>query len=281
MEEYEQTGYLNANFRMFHLKDSKLRPIEFHYHSFHKILIVLSGDVSYCVDCRTYQLKPGDIVFVPAGEVHRPIVHGGCYERIIIYIARDYLAAYQNEDYDLSWCLDRAHEKQSHVLRAPAFAQSRLGQITREFERSADSEEYAANLYHNLLFLEFMILLNRLAINGELEYLTASPNRKIVEIIDYLNEHLTEELSIDLLADTFYLNRYHLMHLFKEETGYTICGYLTTKRLLYARELLKQGHPVTTVCYECGFANYSTFLRAYRKHFGNSPREQSGEKRKR
>ncbi|MCM1105618.1 MAG: AraC family transcriptional regulator [Blautia sp.] len=274
MEEYEQTGYLNTNFRMFHLTDTKLRPIGFHYHSFHKILIVLSGGVSYCVECRTYRLRPGDIVFVPAGEVHRPIVPDGPYERIIIYISTDYLENYHEKDADLSWCLRTAHEKQSHVLRVPAFSKSRLGQITREFERSADSNEYAGELYHHLLFLEFMVILNRLAIGGEVEYLTTSSNSKILEVVNFLNEHLTEDITIDRLADTFYLNRYHLMHTFKDETGYTIGGYLTAKRLLYAQELIDNGEPITSACYACGFHNYSTFLRAYRKHYGHSPREQ-------
>ena len=145
----------------------------------------------------------------------------------------------------------------------------------RELEQSLDSTEYAYELYHNLLFLEFMIELNRVAIHDGIEYLAnSSSNKKMIDVIDYLNEHLTDDISIDFLADTFFLSRYHLMHAFKEETGYTIGNYLTTKRLLLARDLIQQGKPITNVCYECGFRNYSTFSRAYKKNFGSSPREQ-------
>ena len=96
----------------------------------------------------------------------------------------------------------------------------------------------------------------------------------MIAVIDYLNEHLTEDISIDSLSETFFLSRYHLMHSFKEETGYTIGNYLSTKRLLLARDLILQGEPITNVCYECGFRNYSTFSRAFKKNFGYSPREQ-------
>ena len=145
----------------------------------------------------------------------------------------------------------------------------------RELEQSLDSTEYAYELYHNLLFLEFMIELNRVAIHDGIEYLAnSSSNKKMIDVIDYLNEHLTDDISIDSLAETFFLSRYHLMHAFKEETGYTIGNYLTTKRLLLARDLIQQGRPITNVCYECGFRNYSTFSRAYKKNFGSSPREQ-------
>ena len=274
MNEYEKTGYLNSNFKIFHLVDKGMTPIGFHFHDFHKILLLMKGNVSYCVEGRTYDLQADDIVFVPAGEVHRPVLHDtAIYERIIIYISKDYLNTYRTDNYDLAQCLIEAHQKQSHVLRVPAFGTTKLGQIVRELEQSLDSNEYANELYHNLLFLEFMIQLNRVAIHDGIEYLSnSSSNKKMIDVIDYLNEHLTDDLSIDFLAETFYLSRYHLMHAFKEETGYTIGNYLSTKRLLLAR--IRQGEPITNVCYECGFRNYSTFSRAYKKNFGCSPREQ-------
>lgn len=276
MNEYEKTGYLNSNFKIFHLVDKGMTPIGFHFHDFHKILLLMKGNVSYCVEGRTYDLQEDDIVFVPAGEVHRPVLHDtAIYERIIIYISKDYLSTYRTDNYDLAQCLIEAHQKQSHVLRVPAFGTTKLGQIVRELEQSLDSNEYANELYHNLLFLEFMIQLNRVAIHDGIEYLSnSSSNKKMIDVIDYLNEHLTDDLSIDFLAETFYLSRYHLMHAFKEETGYTIGNYLSTKRLLLARDRIRQGEPITNVCYECGFRNYSTFSRAYKKNFGCSPREQ-------
>ena len=276
MNEYEKTGYLNSNFKIFHLLAKGMTPIGFHFHDFHKILLLMKGNVSYCVEGRTYDLQADDIVFVPAGEVHRPVLHDtAIYERIIIYISKDYLNTYRTDNYDLAQCLIEAHQKQSHVLRVPAFGTTKLGQIVRELEQSLDSNEYANELYHNLLFLEFMIQLNRVAIHDGIEYLSnSSSNKKMIDVIDYLNEHLTDDLSIDFLAETFYLSRYHLMHAFKEETGYTIGNYLSTKRLLLARDRIRQGEPITNVCYECGFRNYSTFSRAYKKNFGCSPREQ-------
>lgn len=270
---YQQTGYLDDNFKIFHLMDHDMREIDFHYHNFHKVLIFLRGNTSYCIEGRTYDLKPNDIVFVHAGEVHRPVAHDhGVYERIIIYISKEFLDAYQTPDNDLSLCLKQAHHNQSHVLRVPAFPSTRLGNIVKELEGSFHSNEYANELYHEILFLEFMIQLNRAAIRDGIEYIADSAsNPKMIAILDYLNEHLTEDLNIDLIADTFFLNRYYLMHTFKEETGYTIGNYITTKRLFMARDLIDSGMPITDACYECGFKNYSTFFRAYKKTFHVMP----------
>ena len=62
-----------------------------------------------------------------------------------------------------------------------------------------------------------------------------------------------------------------MMRLFKQETGYTLGQYITQKRLLLARELILSGVPSTQVCFDCGFRDYSTFSRSYKKLFQNPP----------
>ena len=59
MPEYKKVGYLTTSFKMFHLKDTSRREFHYHYHDFHKILILLGGDVTYCIEGRTYQLEIG------------------------------------------------------------------------------------------------------------------------------------------------------------------------------------------------------------------------------
>ena len=92
-------------------------------------------------------------------------------------------------------------------------------------------------------------------------------NSKILPILEYIAEHLVEDLSIDTLSSKFYMSRYYLMHLFKKETGYSVANYISTKRLLHARALIQSGTSVTEACFASGFKNYSTFSRAYKKLF--------------
>lgn len=275
MPEYKKIGYLTTSFKMFHLKDSSRREFTYHYHDFHKILILLSGDVTYCIEGRTYDLRSGDIVLVNAGEVHKPIIRSDTpYERIIIYVSPDFLDEYREEGNDLALCLRQAQAEQSHVLRLHSSRSGKLGSAIRELDQSLRDRDYANELYHRILFLEFMIQLNRAALHNHIEFIGESAsNEKILSVLSYLNEHLTEDISIEDLSARFFLSRYYLMHTFKEQTGYTIGNYLSTKRLFLARELIADGTPITDVCYACGFRNYSTFSRAYKKSFGESPRD--------
>ena len=127
-----KAGYLNDNFRMFHLTDNLQKSFDYHYHDFIKILLFISGDVTYTIEGRSYVLQPYDVVLVDAGEVHRPVINSpSTYERIIIYVSSEFLSSYKTEEYDLGYCLRKAREEHSHVLRCASLSKSRLYQVSR------------------------------------------------------------------------------------------------------------------------------------------------------
>ena len=118
----------------------------------------------------------------------------------------------------------QAQTSRSNVLRVELFSQSRLYQVLQELEKSFGGDAFAAALYQKALFLEFLILLNRFSMDAYTgTYIENSRcNSKILPVLDYIGEHLAEDISIDLLASRFYMSRYYLMHLFKQETGYSV-----------------------------------------------------------
>lgn len=274
MEHYEKKGYLNSQFRLFHLTDQETKEIAYHYHDFDKITIFIKGAVTYVVEGRSYELKPYDIVLVKHNDLHRLSVDPDqIYERIIVYISPAFMEAYKTSSYDLSYCFQKAYDEGSNVLRIPSAGKGSLFQSITRLERSFSDDGYAAGLYRQVLFLEFMIHLNRAARKNRLEFLnTEESGSKTASILRYINENLTGDLHIDQLADRFYISKYYMMRLFKQETGYTVGQYVSQKRLLLAKELILSGTPAVQACYECGYRDYSTFLRAYRKLFGDSPR---------
>lgn len=109
MGGYNKRGYLNSDFKIFHLTDQISTEFEFHYHEFHKITIFISGNVQYFVEGKTYPLQPYDIVLVNRNDIHRVQVDPSLpYERIIVYISPCFIDAYRTDDYDLSYCFEKA-----------------------------------------------------------------------------------------------------------------------------------------------------------------------------
>lgn len=275
MDTYQKTGYLTENFHYFHLQTTSKQNFRYHYHEFYKILFFLKGDVTYHIEGRAFPLIPGDIVLIPAEEIHCPQLHKDtCYERQILYLSTQFLKSFQESD--LSLCFSNARKHQSYVIRASSFYQKYIFDLLLRLEKEIkETPLYAGKLYQETLVCELLILLNRAALNQKNIYPdNTCQNEKILLILNYINNHLSDSLNIDNLSERFFISRYHLMHLFKASTGYTVGNYITIKRLFLARTMIQEGTPVTEACYLSGFQNYSTFSRAYKKHFHTSAKNQ-------
>lgn len=271
-QNYVQRGYLHEDFRLFHLRGAMEESVDWHYHTFHKIIEFLGGESGYGVEGKQYLLQPGDLVLVPQGCIHRPEAEPNApYERRILYLSPEFLRR-AGGSCDLAVCFDRAREEFRFVVH-PADGTGG-GQLTA-LEHAEREDAFGRELLAQSLLFQFLIGLNRAMADDLLQYAKpAAYDRKIEAILRYLSEHLTEPVSIDDLAARFFVSKYHMMRQFRAQTGYTIHGYLTSKRLMFARAMIAAGTPVLQASEESGFGDYSAFLRAYRKQFGAAPNQE-------
>ena len=270
-------GYLLEDFRLFHLNDLNSRTYNFHHHDFLKIMILLSGNVTYVVEGRSYPLIPWDIVLVDRGQVHRPVVDTAQpYERILLYLSPSFLEKYSTKEASLTKCFETAQYRHSQVLRLSHETLAPIKVLLQKLEASTSckNNDFASPLLAKILCLEFLIELNRITLSPKVGFLTESTlDYRISSLLAYINSHLDEPMDMASLSALSGLSSYHMMRLFKQETGYTVGNYITEKRLIKARDLLSQGTCATQACYLCGFQNYSTFLRAYKKRYPGRPKD--------
>lgn len=271
---YEKRGYLLDDFRLFHLKDREGTNIDYHYHEFCKLLMLRSGSGGYTVDGQRYSLDTGDIVLIGSGCVHRPeFEHGSLYERVIIYISPEFLQQQSTSDCSL---IDIFNGEHGHVLHL--HQPDILWSLSDALEKELSKDDYGRVILSNGLLLRLLIEIARGIRNPQTTF--AKPivpsDSRILDILRYIDAHLTEELSIDILAEEFFISKFHMMRLFKQETGRSIHDYLQERRLLFARDLIRQGVSATDSCFQSGFRSYSSFTRAYAKHFGTTPTGRKG-----
>lgn len=275
-EIHYKRGYLDKDFQFFHLKDNKNIQFEFHYHDFNKIIIFISGKVTYLIEGKTYKLKPWDILLVNNNEIHKPMIdQEETYERIVIWVNSAFLLQHSDNECNLQKCFELAAEKKLNLLRlAPDLLMGIKG-ILSQLEDSCKSHDFGSKVLKNSLFLQYIVHLNRLylGIDVDTEYLDIEYDETIGRILEYINTNLKEDLSMDNLASIFFLSKYYLMRKFKQQTGYTIHNYILQKRLITANALIKRGKSITTTCIECGFGDYSNFVRSFKKAFGLSPKK--------
>jgi len=272
LQDYTERGYLLENYRFFHIAQPLNEDIGYHYHTFHKLVIPLKGTLTYVIEGRHYHLEPFDIAFVGRGCVHKPEKTDYC-DRIVIYLSAEYLLDEGSEECDLQLCFNEAQEKGHFVLRVNNSSRNKLDKLLLDLEECYNADDYGKDMLGDALVKRLLVELARMWLKQNNFDVENVYDEVTVQLIKYINEHLTEDLSIDSLAETFYVSKFHLMRKFKDETGYTLHNYISSKRLILSQQLIERGMTATDACYHSGFRDYSSFYRAYRKLFGKNPKD--------
>ena len=270
--KYNREGYLNENFRMFHLRDTAGQERDFHFHEFDKIVILISGSVNYMVEGTDYSLKPWNILLVRHHMIHKALIDVSVpYERIIIYLNSSYVERFAPNG-GLMDCFAAAEKRRFCLMRPDNGEIEKLKDSLDRLDASISDTEFGAELMRGTLLAQLMVQLNRIMQrDSSRENTTAEQCGKISAALSYINENITGKLSVDELAAMCYLSRYHFMRLFKQQTGCTVHNYIRQKRLVLAARLIREGMSASSAAAECGFTDYSAFHRAFSQTFGVSP----------
>lgn len=265
-------GYLYENYRYFHLHDTAGQERSFHYHDFDKIVILKSGHVDYTVEDVTYALSPWSVLLVKNHAIHRAVIDVSVpYDRIIIYLNHDHFKNLMPGS-NMMDCFENTGSE-TCLLLPDERGVTELSRAVDDFEALQDDGRFGADTIRETMIIRILVYISRFSresAGGELPE-TGGYDRKISAVISYINSNLSSDLSVENLANSVYLSRYHFMRLFKEQTGTTIHSYIREKRLLYASRLIREGVPAVQAAQESGFTDYSTFSRAFRACFNARP----------
>ena len=269
-----KVGYLNDNFKIFHIRDKKDIKFEYHHHDFSKIVILIDGDLTYYIEGKAYILKPWDILFVNKNEIHKPVVNPNkYYERIVIWLNPDFMAKYAQGNNNLLKCFEVANKNNYNLLRLNMKSIDIIKNLIQDIQNCNNSNEFGSEILKESLFVQLMVLMNRLFLNSDknrdiedIQY-----DKTIEGVLNYINSNLENDLSIDTIASEFFISKYYLMRKFKNQIGSSIHNYVVQKRLILARSLISDGLSMSSVCSRCGFNDYSSFVRAFKKVYGVSP----------
>lgn len=257
-----------------HKLDTQPNPNEFvmHTHDYLEIFCFLNGDANYIVEGNHYPLQPGDILIMRTTEAHRAQINAvKPYERISLHFKPELLNRFDPEHHLLRPFYDRPLGMGNQYFAADFRDASYIDYLKKSVSCEKDSPIIKFTLITNLF--GFLIELND-AFDRKPKADTYAPaDNLILSLIDYINRHLFEDLSLHALCSTFFISQTQANKLFRAATGTSIWNYILIKRLHNARAGILDGKDIQTVCQECGFKDYSAFFRAYKKRFGCAPKQ--------
>lgn len=254
-------------------------------HSQYEIFCHISGPLVFEVEGETYPLHPGDIMLFPPGVEHRaygiPMPEETPYEVALMKLKPDllsYISCQFDDGKALSECFVR---RRTGYLLKLSKDQRRINyeMIHRLLQIQEFPKEYGHSI--NVLSMVFLYLVNLYNNDAEFRAGSAFPESGLTENVqNYIERHYSSSLTLDQLAEIFFVSKYYLLHDFRRNTGTSVYRYLTQKRLQAVSELLEQGVPPSEAYQRCGFKDYANFYRAFRNEFGQCPREYAKAHRK-
>lgn len=262
-------------FEIYYYNDHELSKVALHSHDYYEFYFFLEGDISIQIGQETHPVRYGDVMLIPPHIPHRPIIHSTStpYRRFVFWISQEYCLHLRSISPDYVYLTEYVEKEKQYIFHNDQITfnslQSQLMRLIEEMNAERFGKETQLSLYVN----ELVLYLNRMI------YDRNAPRDKKTEIslyqnlILYIEDHLEGELSLDMLAKEFYVSKYHIAHVFKEQLGMSIHQYITKKRLALCREAILSGMSITQVYQTFGFGDYSSFYRAFKKEYGVSPRD--------
>lgn len=257
-----------------HAKTKEFPSQDFHLHDRFEIYFFKSGDVNYFIEKKVYKLKFGDLLIMNSNEIHKPSFFSEkTYERVVIHfdpnISRLFSASGQNI---LKPFTDRPLGEQNK-LSLDKYQIEKIQIFFEQLDIYKKNESKDDPVLKLCTFIELLIFIKNIFEDEKSRFEHPGISPKLMPVLEYIDNNLTNDLSLSKLSELFYINRSYLCRLFKKSTGSPLHEYIIVKRISKAKNLLSKDASATEAAYKSGFNDYSSFYRIFKRIVGTSPKK--------
>lgn len=251
--------------------DGVLYPL--HNHKYYEVFRLECDRGVFHVEGQQYQLEKGDVMVFNSRELHQISLDVTEYQRTTMHFPKGLLAPYQCEQFSLAYVFENTKMGQFNRISAQDSRKYGIEQKIEEILCHVKAQQPQQEIMIKTNLIQLLVQIN-IAVGNNLAEITSKhyDSSKVEEVLQYINQNLESDLSLDHLADQFFISKYHLCHLFKDFTGFSIGKYITYKRVMWAEDLISEGISAMEACLTVGFNDYSNFYKTFIKVLGHPPK---------
>lgn len=257
-------------------QNRKELSMPFHSHPFYEIYYFHEGRCNYVIGPNVYSLRPGDLILMHGMTLHMPNPDPNLpYVRSMIHFQPEFMHEHIGRSY-AHLLLKPFEELRNYRIQTGDYkeeVEARLSEMARWYH---SDREYAYERFL-LRFVDFLYLVNELVRNplDTAEPPSTEREKHVQRVIEYIEAHYAEDLSLADLENALHISRHYLSRLFKEWTGATIFQYLYHRRINQAKTLflIDSKLSVTEVGVRVGFKHLPHFSRVFKQAEGCSPEQ--------
>jgi AraC-like DNA-binding protein len=215
------------------------------------------------------------VLLISPMELHQPMFgpEQREYERIVLWIDKRFLEELSLPGQDFTACFDTDSPNHANLLRPEGVQRQFLMFLLEQLISETVSREPYQQIASVSYLAQVLVTLNRLALQRRKDDTVTPQDSTVYDVLGYINEHYNENMSLDDLANKFFVSKYHLAREFQRLVGTSVHRYIIQKRLVMAKQMLSTGRPSSEVYQNCGFGDYSNFYRAFKAEYRISPKE--------
>ncbi len=254
--------------------------MDMHNHDGYEVLLVLGGIVNFYTEHGGNRLKRGDLVCTDELDFHRvEVITRGVYDRVVVNVKRHVLETASSGQTDLLTCFHRNPASPVNVIHLSEEEVMRLEVYGRSLQESLMGRLPGDEILSDAYLKQIMVTVNRHFLGQDILPRTEIMPGLVMETFNYIENHLTEEITLKCLEENLHYNGTYISRRFKRITGISLQNFIIAKKIMLSCKLLREGMSPCNVCEMTGFNSYSNFSRTFSKQVGMSPKKYQMENR--
>ena len=247
-----------------------------HSHDSYELFVPLTDALGFEVEDYHYTVRRGDLLILPPNVIHRLIVKES---KSLEYLYVQFTPHVIPDNHELKKAVnDLFHGQPKGEQSMRRLSGERFSYVHAGVKRLCLSEDRKVHeQFFSILFpLLQEILLYGIPVNGAYDRVIRedrSHHSLTDQIIEYVSRHYAEIQDISFVSEVFHYSAVHVNTLIKARLNVSLWQYVLHIRLDRACDMLVSGTHAGDVALSCGFKDYSTFYRMFKKCYGITPTE--------